>query len=175
MTPWRTKIAAVLVMLVSVAYADEAKRSMKPTRTDKTTQIDQPKPLFVTAKDLKFGDAPPKLPKGGKLAVLYGDPGKPGPYAIRFKAPDGYKIPPHWHTQDEQLTIVGGTLLFYMGDTMRGEPHTLGVGDFHFLPGGQHHAAQARGETIVQINGWGPFDIHYVNPADDPTQTTAKR
>ena len=31
-----------------------------------------------------------------------------------------------------------------------------------------HHAAETKGETIVQLDGMGPFDIHYLNPADNP-------
>ena len=29
---------------------------------------------FTNTKDIKWGDAPPALPKGAKLAVLNGDP-----------------------------------------------------------------------------------------------------
>jgi len=32
------------------------------------------------------------------------------------------------------------------------------------------HYAWAEVESIVQINGVGPFDITYVNPKDDPRQ-----
>ena len=39
---------------------------------------------FVNPKDIKWGDAPPSLPKGAKIAVLQGDPGKPGPFVIRL-------------------------------------------------------------------------------------------
>jgi len=31
-----------------------------------------------------------------------------------------------------------------------------------------HHFAWFKGETIIQIHGEGPFQINYVNPADDP-------
>jgi mannose-6-phosphate isomerase-like protein (cupin superfamily) len=171
MIPW-TRIAVAVVMLAPAAYADEARRS-KPAR-EKTTQASKAQAKFVTAKDLQFADAPPVLPKGGKMAVLFGDPSKAGPYVIRLKAPDGYKIAPHWHSKDEQLTVLAGTLRLYMGDTMTGEPHALEAGDFHALPGRMHHAAEAQGETIVQITGVGPFDIHYLNPADDPSKS-AKR
>jgi quercetin dioxygenase-like cupin family protein len=167
MTSWPTRIAVLIVMLAPAAYAEDAKPK-------KTADASKSKAVFVAAKDLKFGDAPPQMPKGGKLAVLMGDPTKAGPYVIRLKAPDGYKIPPHWHSKDEQLTVIAGTLRLYMGDTMDGEPHALTAGDFHALPGRMHHAAQAEGETVVQINGVGPFDIHYLNPSDDPSKT-AKR
>ena len=129
--------------------------------------------VSLAADELKWGDAPPNLPRGGQVAVLYGNPTKKGTFAIRLKMPDGYKIPPHWHTQDEQLTIVSGTLVMHTGDTMDAPAHDLGVGAFHFLPSKAHHAAEAQGETVVQINGQGPFDIHYLNPADDPSKTAS--
>jgi quercetin dioxygenase-like cupin family protein len=96
-------------------------------------------------------------------------------FVMRFRAPDGYKIPPHWHTQDEHLTVLAGQFALHVGDTMKGEPHVLAQGGYHYLPGGLHHAAEARGETIVEITGHGPFDIHYVNPADNPVQQSARR
>jgi hypothetical protein len=103
--------------------------------------------------------------------VLHGDPSKKGTFAIRLKAPDGYKIPPHWHTLDEQLTIVSGTLVMHQGDTMDAPGHDLVAGAYHFLPGKSHHGAEAKGDTVIQINGQGPFDIHYLNAADDPRKS----
>jgi len=124
---------------------------------------------FITPTDIKWGDAPPSLPKGAKLAVLYGDPGKAGPFVIRLMAPTGYKIAPHWHTQDEQLTVISGMLYIGLGDTFnKRAAHALPHGGFHALPGKEHHYAFANGRTIVQITGNGPFDINYIDAADDP-------
>jgi quercetin dioxygenase-like cupin family protein len=133
------------------------------------------KAVIAGPNDLKWADAPPDLPKGGQLAVLHGDPFKAGTYTMRFKMPGGYKIPPHWHTQDEELTVLSGQLELHMGDTMQADPHTLDVGAYHFLPGKMHHAAEARGETIVQISGKGPFDIHYLDPTDNPNPKRASK
>ena len=132
-----------------------------------------PKAVTLNAADIVWGDAPPQFPKGGQLAVLHGDPFKPMQYALRFKMPDGYTIAPHWHTKDEQLTVLSGTFILHMGDTMDAPAHTLTAGAYHFLPGKMHHAAQAQGEVVVEIHGIGPFDIHYLNPADDPTAAAA--
>ena len=41
-------------------------------------------PLFINSADVKWGEAPPFLPKGAKIAVLNGDPGKPAPYTLRL-------------------------------------------------------------------------------------------
>ena len=124
---------------------------------------------FISPTDIKWGDAPPSLPKGAKIAVLQGDPGKGGPFVIRLLAPGGYKIAPHWHTQDEQLTVISGMLYVGLGDSFsKRAAHALPRGGFHFLPGKEHHYAFTTGRTIIQINGNGPFDINYIDPADDP-------
>jgi hypothetical protein len=117
---------------------------------------------------------PPVLPKGAQIAVLHGNPFGKGVFALRLKMPDGYKIPPHWHTQDEQLTIVSGTFILHQGDTMDAEAHTLDAGSYHFLPGKMHHAAETRGEVILEMHGNGPFDIHYLNKADDPSKSASR-
>ena len=125
--------------------------------------------LIVNPKEVKWGPAPPSLPPGAQIAVLRGDPGKSGPFVVRLMTPAGYKISPHWHSQDEYLTVISGTLYLGMGD--RYEPSTargLAAGGFHYLPAKAHHFAYSKKPAVVQINGNGPFDITYINPADDP-------
>ena len=39
------------------------------------------------------------------------------------------------------------------------------------MPKGMHHYAWAREETVVQLSGIGPFEITYLNTADDPRKT----
>src|SRR5262249_2129231 len=134
----------------------------------------KPEAVTVTSAEVKFGPVPPNLPAGAELAVLHGDPGKKGLFAIRFKMPDGYKIPPHWHSNDEELTVLTGTFQLAMGDKAGENMHALDVGSYHSPPGKAHHSADAKGETIVEIHGNGPFDIHYLNPADDPSKAAKK-
>lgn len=124
---------------------------------------------FINSSDLKWGDAPPVLPKGAKIAVLNGDPFKPGPYTMRLSAPANYKLPPHWHTQTENLTIISGALHIGMGDkAVDKDAHELKAGGYHYLPAKQHHYAFTKTATVVQISGEGPFDINYIDPKDNP-------
>jgi mannose-6-phosphate isomerase-like protein (cupin superfamily) len=159
-------LAVVLFAVAPAARADDTKKKGGAMKVEA---------LFINAADIQWGDAPPVLPKGAQIAVLYGNPFKKGPYALRLKMPDGYKIPPHWHTLDEQLTILSGTFTLHMGDGMDSPAHTLEAGGYHFLPAKMHHAAEVKGETILQLNGMGPFDIHYLNPADDPSKAAAAK
>jgi mannose-6-phosphate isomerase-like protein (cupin superfamily) len=150
-------VAIALLVTTAAARAEDKKKSAPKSEA-----------VFLDAADLKWGDAPPSIPKGAKITVLHGDPSKNAPFTLRLKMPDGYKIPGHWHTKDEQLTILSGTFVLHMGDNMEAAAHNLGPGAFHFLPGKMHHAAEAKGEVVLQLDGTGPFDIHYLNPADDP-------
>lgn len=124
---------------------------------------------------LKWGDAPPVLPKGVQLAVLDGDPHKAGPYVIRLKMPAGYQIPPHWHSRAESVTVVSGTLSLGMGDTLdKKAAQELKPGGFHAIVPEVHHYAFSPKGAVVQIHGEGPFDITYINPADNPDPAAKK-
>jgi hypothetical protein len=83
--------------------------------------------------------------------------------------PDGYRIGPHWHPTDENVTVLSGTLGAGMGDKFDPAAGTfLKSGGFVCMPKKMHHYAWAKGPTIIQVHGIGPFAFTYVNPADDP-------
>jgi len=150
-----------LVLLLAV-LADLAASSPAAAADADTT-------AFVHAKDIVFGPAPPALPAGARIAVLLGNPSAEGPFVIRLMLPKGYRIPPHSHSRDEQVTVISGTMYLGMGDVF--DPATargLAAGGFHALRAGTRHYAFAKQPTIVQVSGNGPFDITYVKPADDP-------
>src|SRR5437763_521494 len=74
---------------------------------------------------IKWQTGPPSIPAGAMLAVLEGDPGKPGPFVMRLRLPRGYQIPPHTHPQPERLTVISGTFHIGMGekfDKEKGKP-----------------------------------------------------
>src|SRR5260221_8057542 len=70
------------------------------------------------AKGMKWMDATGAgLPAGAKMAVVSGNPAKPGPFVIRAKFPANYAVPPHSHPGDETVRVVSaGTLTYGMGD-----------------------------------------------------------
>jgi quercetin dioxygenase-like cupin family protein len=121
---------------------------------------------------LQWGPAPPMLPKGVQIAVLAGDPGKKGPFVVRLKIPAGQKIPAHQHPSAEGVTVISGDFRFGMGDKLdESKAEKLAPGGFVDLPANMnHYAFSGGGEVIVQINSEGPFEIKYVNPADDPSK-----
>ncbi len=126
--------------------------------------------VVLAAKEIHWGDAPPALPKGAKLAVIQGDPSAAGDLVtVRLKMPKGYAIPPHFHPTDEAVTVLSGSFSMGMGDKLdRSAAKLLGPGGWGLMPKGEHHYAIANAETVVQVHLVGPFAITYVNPGDDP-------
>src|SRR5262245_33416695 len=59
--------------------------------------------------------APPAFPKSAQISVLAGEPSKDGLYVLRLKVPAGYKVPPHIHPNDENITVISGTFNIGMG------------------------------------------------------------
>jgi uncharacterized RmlC-like cupin family protein len=105
--------------------------------------------------------------------VLEGDPSQKGPLTMRLKMPAGYDIPAHWHTMAERVTVISGSFHVGMGDTLdRKASQTLGAGGYVMLAAKMHHFAWTTTPTIVQLNLEGPFDIFYINPADNPGPST---
>ena len=125
--------------------------------------------------EVSWKAGPASLPSGARLAVLEGDPSKEGPFTMRLRLPDGFRIPPHFHSATEHVTVISGTFNLGMGDKFNASAtRPMPAGTFGFWPAGMKHFAWAKGETVVQLHGVGPWTITYVDPADDP-RTAAKK
>lgn len=124
---------------------------------------------LIQPSEVKWGAAPASVPPGAQGAVLQGDPAKAGPFTLRLKLPDGYRIPPHYHPAIEHITVIQGTFVLGIGEKVNiAAERPLSAGSFAFMPAGMRHFVRAQGETIVQLHGTGPWGITYVNPSDDP-------
>jgi quercetin dioxygenase-like cupin family protein len=127
---------------------------------------------FYPPATIEWKPGPAALPAGAKMAVLEGDPMKQGPFVVRFQFPDGYHIPPHTHPKTERVTVISGNLYLATGETLdRESAKKLLAGSFGYWPAGMKHTAWSEGETVIQLHGVGPWQITYVNPADDPRNT----
>ena len=122
-----------------------------------------------SAPAIHWGPPPGVFPANARFAVLQGDPSQPGVYTVRLDMPSGYVIKPHYHPTDEHITVISGMFVVGMGDTVNTHnTQTLAAGGFITAPANAHHFAMARGRTVVQVHGMGPFALTYVNPADMP-------
>jgi quercetin dioxygenase-like cupin family protein len=127
---------------------------------------------IFTPETIPWGPPPPSLAPGAQLAVIEGNPAaSTGDFTVRLKMPDGYRLAPHWHPHRENVTVLAGTFKVGMGDTFdKDKMGSFPAGSFAYLDPDMHHYAMASGEVIVQVHGSSPFQINYVNPADDPSK-----
>ena len=129
----------------------------------------QEAPILITPDDVKWVDAPPSLPPGAKVAAIFGDSKKEGPFTMRAKLPANYKVPPHFHPDTETVTVLSGAFYASMGDVFdAAKGKAMPVGSFLALPAKTPHFAYTKEETVIQVSAHGPWTLNYVNPADDP-------
>lgn len=132
-------------------------------------QPDQDRFHAILSEDVQWAPFP-SFPPEARLAVLVGDPTKPGPYVTRVKLPHGTKMMPHRHPEDRIYTVLSG--IFYIGLGEQFDEAKLmpfAPGSVIVLPGGQAHFHWAKsGEYITQITAIGPLGLDYADPADDP-------
>ncbi len=162
------KAFLILLLVGSLGLAQTTK---KAATKGKSTKAATHAAAITTPDNVKWGDAPPVLAPGAQLAVLTGNPNGTGEYVIRLKMPDGYKIMPHWHPVQENVSVISGEFHVGMGDKFdEAGMQALPPGSFAAVPPHMHHYAVAKGETVVQVNGMAPFKLVYVNPSDDPSK-----
>lgn len=125
--------------------------------------------IMAMPAELQWQDVA-SLPPGAKIATIEGSMAEAGVFTVRLKFPPDYDLPAHWHPAVERVTVLSGTFHMGLGDKLDKTKGTgLGSGGIMIMQPGVRHFAWTEGdETIVQLNGIGPWAINYVNPADDP-------
>jgi quercetin dioxygenase-like cupin family protein len=113
-----------------------------------------------------FAAFPPRV----RLAVLVGEPSRPGPYVIRVKVPAGVKLMPHRHPEDRIYTVMSGVFYIGLGDQLDGDKvKAYPPGSVVVLPGDTPHFHWARsGEYVTQVMAIGPLGLEYMDAHDDP-------
>ena len=156
-------IVVLLAMFAPAAFGQMEHKDMKATM------------MVYPAAEVKWGEGPPSIPKGAKAAVLEGDPRAEGLFTMRLWLPDGFSIQPHFHSAVEHVTVISGTFNIGMGDKFdKTVTKEMPAGAFGHWPAGMKHFAWAKGDTVLQLHGMGPWTITYVNPADDPRNAAKK-
>lgn len=160
-------IVAISIVLAPVVLGQDA---TKTGHQDTTGMLS----IYSTA-DVKWKDGPASLRPGAKMSVLEGDPTKEGPFTMRLLLPDGFSIQLHFHSQVEHITVLSGTFNVGMGEKVdKTATREMPAGTFGFWPAGMKHFAWAKGDTVLQLHGTGPWTITYVNPEDDPRKAAKK-
>ena len=122
-------------------------------------------PAAAAAADM----AMPKANMQAQMAVMSGNPAAKGFVSVRASVPAGYTVPPHTHPTDEHVTVLSGSMAFGMGDKM--DPameSTVASGGYFVAQALMDHYARGTEAAVIQIDMEGPFEITYINPADDP-------
>lgn len=143
-------VAAVLAMACIPAVAQNKKSSERHG--------------IVNSGDLKWTP----IISGWEIAVVSGNPDHEGEaFTIRFHGKDGVKVPAHWHPTDENITVLKGAFLVGVGERYdETQLETMSVGSFMTMPQEMRHFAKAKGDTVIQVHGTGPFKVNWVNPAE---------
>ena len=117
------------------------------------------------------------FPPSARLAVVVGDPTKPGPYVIRVKVPSGLKLMPHKHPEDRVYTIISGVFYIGLGDEFDANKlQAYPPGSVIVLPGNTPHFHWARsGEYVSQVQGIGPLGLEYLDSRDDPRNKSSQK
>ena len=151
------RITTAITLLLTLARGSRARDRHPRARTPRRNRSSSgapPLPCFPRARRWPFSRAIPAAPDSSPFAS---------------KMPSGYRIAPHTHPTDENVTVISGTFLVGMGKTFDAKNMmTLHAGGFVTAPAKGAHFAEAQGPTIVQVHAMGPFALTYVNPADAP-------
>jgi quercetin dioxygenase-like cupin family protein len=98
------------------------------------------------------------FPGATPLALLEGDPSKPGIYVLRVQFPPYLFDRPHKHGEDRLIVVLKGT--WYMGTGEHFDPSKavpMPVGSYIKHPAGEWHWDGAKDEEVVlQVAGYGP-------------------
>lgn len=105
-------------------------------------------------KDMKWT----RTGSGALESVLYGDPAKPGLYAILVKWEPNKMSHPHTHPHDRLVTVISGT--WWAGTGTKFDPNStvpLKPGSFarHYANQAHYDGAKAE-ECVLEIVGEGP-------------------
>jgi quercetin dioxygenase-like cupin family protein len=154
-------VAAFVFLFVSEAVAQDPPVAIVDEGPDEH--------LIYTPADVEWQPGPGSFEPGASFSILEGDPSQPGVFNMRIRMPDGFVIAPHWHPNVERVTVLSGTFRLGMGETVdREAAQPLQAGSYFSLPPHEPHFAIAEGETVVQLQSIGPWEINYVRPEDDP-------
>jgi quercetin dioxygenase-like cupin family protein len=127
---------------------------------------------MVTPDQLQWKDVP-ALGAGVKLALIEGPMNEAVPFMVRIKFPSGAKVPAHWHPAIEHVTVMSGTFNIGIGDNFdESKVMRFPAGAVTIMQPKTTHFAFFNEETILQVHGVGPWEVVYVNPADDPRKKT---
>lgn len=117
------------------------------------------KSIQYNEKDLKWMAGMP----GTLLSILEGDPKSDSLYTLRIKIPADFMVKPHWHTSNERVTVLSGSVYVGFGDSLdKNKSVKFSRGGYYVNPPFLHHYVWTDEPAEIQITGIGPWVVNYV-------------
>ena len=122
--------------------------------------LDNNKPIQFNENDLVWRAGIP----GTLIAILEGNPKSDSLYTIRLKIPANFIVRPHWHTSDERVTVLSGSVYVGFGDKIdRNKSKKFTVDGYYVNPPDIHHFVWTDEPAEIQITGIGPWVVKYID------------
>jgi len=107
--------------------------------------------------------------KSGEMAMLYGDPNKPGPYLVMMRWNPGWFSAPHNYGTDRICAVVSGTWYVNSGsDFTPQQTVPVPAGGFVLRHSRTWHydgvPADKNEPAVIAVFGMGPVDIRLSDP-----------
>lgn len=117
----------------------------------------------TTPAEMKWGAQGGLAMAGMEQVNLVGNPSEPGPYTLRLKFPGGYKLAPHVHPDNREVTILSGTWYTGYGTKFDNTAlKALPAGSFYTEPANVPHFVEVREPVVIQVSGMGPSGRQFV-------------
>jgi len=120
-------------------------------------------PVAIPLANIQWG--PPGGGNGAPVGVQtarQGTDSATGGITYYAKFPAGSHFDTHWHTHDEFVVVVQGTVTIVLGD----ESHSVSTGSYIIIPGKLNHSwdVPVGGEdAVIVVRRGGPADFHFLD------------
>jgi len=120
-------------------------------------------PLAIPLADIQWG--PPGGGNGAPVGVQTARQGTDpvtGGMTYYAKFPAGSHFDTHWHTHDEFVVVVQGTVTIVLGE----ESHSASTGSYIVIPGKLNHSwdvPQGGEDVVIVVRRGGPADFHFLD------------
>ena len=116
-------------------------------KTTRTPTVLQPDELVWTKRD-----------DGDEVALLYGDPHKPGPFVMRVRSHPGSREEPHHHPRAAFVTVLSGGFQVGSGRLFDAEASAqMRRHDAFVAPAGLAHFKYNDAPSVVEVHATGPW------------------
>jgi mannose-6-phosphate isomerase-like protein (cupin superfamily) len=120
-------------------------------------------PVATLLADIQWG--PPGGGNGAPVGVQTARQGidsATGGITYYAKFPAGSHFDTHWHTHDEFVVVVHGTVTIVLGD----QSHSVSTGSYIVIPGKLNHSwdvPEGTEDAVIVVRRGGPADFHFVD------------